>query len=135
MRNRDEQNEPHIRNRAFGMKKRLQRKRENDRSPHADAITADSLAPGKDRQCDQRRCDRRWKTRSKIVFTKNFIARDLRPVSEGRFIKAKLIIKIGHDVIAALDHFARSFGKTRLVAVDQRQAPGTDNVKRQYDKK
>jgi hypothetical protein len=63
------------------------------------------------------------------------IARDLCPVGEGRLIKSELIIEVGNDVVAAPDHFARSFGKARLIAIDQRQAPCAKDVKNHAAKK
>ena len=62
-------------------------------------------------------------------FRQKPVAADLRPVGEGRFIETILIVEIRNDVIASLDHLARRFGKTRLVAIDQRQAPRADDVK------
>ena len=40
-----------------------------------------------------------------------------------------------NDVIAALNHFPRRFRKARLVAIDQRNAPGADHMKKQASKK
>jgi len=63
------------------------------------------------------------------------IAGDLRPVGEGRLIESKLIIEAGNDVVAAPDHFARSFGKTRLIPIDKGQAPCAKDVKDHAAKK
>jgi hypothetical protein len=46
-----------------------------------------------------------------------------------------LIVEVGNDVVPALDHFARSFGKARLIAIDQRQRPGAKDVKKYAAKK
>ena len=46
-----------------------------------------------------------------------------------------MVIEIRNDVVAALQHFARSFGETRLVAIDQRQGPGASEVKEQAGEK
>src|SRR5437870_2101682 len=73
--------------------------------------------------------------RGEIVFTKNTIACYLRPVGEGRLIKSKLIIEVRHDVVSARDHLARSFGKPRLVAINQRQTPCAGDVKKDAGEK
>ena len=57
------------------------------------------------------------------------IARNLHPIGEGRLIEPELIVKVGNYVITPLNHFARSFGKARLVTIDSRQAPCAKNVK------
>jgi hypothetical protein len=41
-----------------------------------------------------------------------------------------MVVKVGNDVISALDHLARCFRETRLVTIDQRQAPGSGQVKK-----
>ena len=46
-----------------------------------------------------------------------------------------MIVEIGNDIIAALPHLARCFGKSRLVAIDQRQAPRARDVKKQAAEK
>jgi hypothetical protein len=75
------------------------------------------------------------KASSEIVFAENVIARDLCPVGEGRLIESKLIIEVGNDIVAVLDHFARSFGKAWLIAIDQRQAPCAKDMKNHAAKK
>ena len=63
------------------------------------------------------------------------IAHDLCPVGEGRLIESKLIIEVGNDVVPALDHFARSFCKARLIPIDKGQAPCAKDVKNHAAKK
>jgi hypothetical protein len=63
------------------------------------------------------------------------IARDLCPVGKGGLIESKLIIEVGNDVVPALDHFARSFGKTWLIPIDKGQAPCPENVKKNAPEK
>ena len=40
-----------------------------------------------------------------------------------------MIVEIGNDIIAALNHLARGFSKARLVAINQRQIPCAGDVK------
>src|ERR1700730_15221500 len=130
MRNRHEQYQPHICDCGFSVHKRLQRKRKNDCRPPANTIPIDPRSPGENRQCNERRRDCRWKTRGEIVLAEDCKTGDLRPIGEGWFVQAKLVIEMRDDVIASLNHFARSFGEARLIAVDQRQAPSAGEMKK-----
>jgi hypothetical protein len=78
---------------------------------------------------------RRPQTKSDMAVSAAAIAGDLRPVGEGRLIESKLIIEVGNDVVPALDHFARSFGKARFIPIDQRQAPCARDVKKNAGEK
>src|ERR1700720_2038377 len=102
MRQGDEQDQPHIGDGCFGVQKRLQRKRENDRCPPPDFSPAKARTPGEDRQCHERGRDRRWKTGGKIILPEDFETSYLRPVGEGRLIETKMVVEIRNDVIAAL---------------------------------
>src|SRR6266850_1634392 len=106
MRERDKKNEPHVGDSSFGVDDRLDRKRKDDGGPKAGALVRNSPAPCEDRQCNERRRDDRWKTRREIILSKDFEARHLGPVGEGRFVEAILVVEIRNDVIATLDHFA-----------------------------
>ena len=88
-------------------------------------------APGKNSDRRQCRGQRAGEAGRERVFPKDPVARDLTPIGERRFVEAIAIIEIGHDIIAALDHLARSLGKTRLVAVDQGQHPAAGEMKKQ----
>ena len=79
---------------------------------------------------NQRSRDRRRKSRRKIVFAKHAIAQCLKPVSKRRFIEAVLIVEIRNDVIATLNHLPRRFGESRLISIDQRQAPRAREMKK-----
>src|SRR5581483_10312330 len=125
----DEEHEPHVRHGRFGVFDYLKRKCENDRRPKPDAFVGDAAAPREDRQGGQRGRDGRWKTRGQIILPEYAIAGDLRPVSERRFIESIFVVEVGDNVILAFDHFARRFGKARLVAIDQRNDPGAGDVK------
>jgi hypothetical protein len=106
MRQRDEQDKPHVGDGSFGMENRLQGKCENDCRAPAELLSTHARAPGKDRQCREGSGDCRWESRRKIVLTKDFVAGSLCPIGEGRLIEAKLIVKVRNDVIAALEHLA-----------------------------
>src|SRR5205085_10605583 len=67
--------------------------------------------------------------------SENSKACDLRPIGEGRFIETQLIVDMRDDVIAPLNHFPRCFSETRLVAVDQRNAPRSKDVKENASEK
>ena len=56
------------------------------------AFAAEPAAPGKEK--DSRQCRRhgRWEPGREIIFAKDSVARDLRPINEGRFIKAIFVI-------------------------------------------
>src|SRR6266404_1442085 len=135
MRKSDKQHQRHVRDGGFRMPESLERECEYDRCPPTDAISSDARAPGEDRQCGERGSDGRWKTCREIVFPKDFVARDLRPVGEGRFVEAEVIVEIRNDVIAALNHFARRFGEARLVPIDERKTPCAGDVKEHAAKK
>jgi len=107
----------------------LERKREYNCCPPPDGFSSDSPAPGENYQGGERGCDCRRKASGEIALAEQVIAGELCLVGEGRLIKAQLIIKVRNDVVTALDHFARSFGKPRLIPIDQRQAPCAENVK------
>ena len=90
------------------------------RRPHAkidNAVSAAAIADGK--------------RAAKSFCPKTLVARDLRPIGEGRLIEAILVIEVRNDVIAALDHLARCFGETRFVAIDQRNNPSAGEVEEQ----
>ena len=129
VRQRHKQHKPHIGNSGFRVNKGLERKREDNCSPPSEFFSFQTAAPGEDYYGSERRCYCRRKTSGEIIFAENVIARELRPVGQGRLIEPKLIIEVGNDVVAALDHFARSFGKTRLIPIDKRQAPCAKDVK------
>src|SRR5207237_9590174 len=94
-----------------------------------DASSANTEATAPDRVRNECSSHGRRETGGEIVFTEAPVARHLRPIGEGRLVETELIVEVGNDVIAALDHFARCLCETRLVAVDQRQAPCPDHVK------
>ena len=129
MRERHKKHEPHIGDRRFRVHECLQGKRKDYCCPPTELLSANARAPGKNRQCRERCCDCRWKSRCKIVFAKDFVACDLRPIGEGRLIETKLIVKVRNDVVASFYHLPRRFGKARLIAVDQRQSPSAGDVK------
>ena len=135
MRNRDEQYQPHVCHRRFPVDEALQRKRENYCRPPTDLLVPHPFSPAEQNQRDQccRDCGR--ETRSKIIFAKDTIARDLKPVGERRFIETELIVEIGDDEIAPLAHFPCRFGETWLVAIDQRQTPGACEMEKQAPNK
>src|SRR5438270_14084798 len=131
MRQRDEQDEPHVGDGGFRVEKCLQRQSENDRRPPANFSSTNShlrrrrspgrpkaRTPSQDRQCDERRCNCGWKTRREIVLAKNLVAGGLRPIGEGGLVEANLIVEVRDNVISAFDHLARSFSKAWLIAVD-----------------
>ncbi len=123
-----EQNQPHVGDGSFGVKKRLKRKREDNCCKPTNPFAADSGSPGEYRRRNEGSRHRRGKSRREIVFAEHSVARDLGPVGEGRFIKAKLIIEIRYGVVAALDHFPRRLREARFVAIHQRNAPRADDV-------
>ena len=129
MRQRHKQHQPHIRHRRFPVNERLERKGENYRRPPAGALVAHSLAPCEEKQRDQRRRDSRRKPRGEIVLAKESIARDLKPVSQRRFIESELVVEVRNNVVSAFAHFPCCFGETRLVPIDQRQVPCPKDVK------
>ena len=131
MRQRDKQHQAHIRHRRFPVNERLQGKGENYRRPPAGALVAHSLAPCEEKQRDQRRRDSRRKPRGEIVLAKESIARDLRPVSQWRFIESELVVEVRNNVVSAFAHFPCCFGETRLVPINQRQTPRARDVKQQ----
>ena len=118
MRECDEQYEPHICDGGLSVEECLQRKCKDDGGPPADAVPADARTPGKDRQGGKRSGDCRWKARRKIIFAEQAITGDLSPIGEGRLVQAEVIVEVGNNVVATLNHLARCFGKARLVAVD-----------------
>ena len=75
------------------------------------------------------------KARREIVLAEDAIAERLTPVSKRRLVEAILIVEKRNDVIAALQHLARRFGKTRLIAIDQRKAPRAGEMKKQAGEK
>ena len=117
------------------MNERLERKREDNCSPPPELFSSHSATPGEDQYGGERRCYCRREASSEIVFAENVIAGDLCPVGEGRLIESKLIVEEGNDVVVALDHFARSFGKARLIPIDKRQAPCAKDVEQYAAKK
>ena len=130
-----EQHEPHVGNGGFRVNEGLQRKRKDNCSPPPELFSSRSATPCEDQYGGECRCYCRREASSEIVFAENVIAGDLCPVGEGRLIESKLIIEVGNDVVAALDHFARSFGKARLIPIDQRQAPCAKDVKQNAGEK
>ena len=88
-------------------------------------------APGENHDRGQRRRQRAGEPRRKWVFAEEMITGDLTPVGERRFIETITIVEIRHDIIAPLDHLARSLGETRFIAIDQRQRPGAGEMKKQ----
>ncbi len=75
------------------------------------------------------------KTRREIVVAEDAVTERLKPVGEGRFVEAVIIIEVGNDVIAPLQHLARSLGETRLVAIDQRQGPRAGDMEKEAREK
>src|SRR5947207_4874667 len=130
MRCRHEEDQPHVGNGSFRVNEDLKAQRENNRSPPADALAAGPASPAVKQHCRQRSCDRRRKARREIVLAEDGIARDLRPINEGRLIEAILVVEKRDNVIASLAHFAGSFGKTGLVAIDERNDPGPGDMEK-----
>ena len=130
-----EQHEPHVGDGGFRVHEGLERKRKDNCSPPPELFSSHSATPGEDQYGGECRCNCRRKASGEIVFAENVIAGDLCPVGEGRLIESKLIIEVGNDVVLAFDHFARSFGKARLIPIDQRQAPCPENVKQNAGEK
>ena len=125
-----EQHKPHVGDGGFRMNECLERKREYNCCPPPDPFSSDSPAPGENYQGGECRCYDRRKPSGEIIFAKYAIASDLCPIGKRRLIESKLIIEVRNDVVAALDHFARSFGKARLIPIDQGQAPCAKDVKK-----
>src|SRR2546429_3443127 len=117
------------------MQKSLQRQCEDNRRPPSKSGPTDSTAPAKDHDSDQRSCDGRWKARAEIALTEDSVACHLRPIGERGFVQPQPIIEVGNDVICALDHLSRCFRETRLVTIDQRQAPCAGQMKKDAAKK
>ena len=84
----------------------LQTKRENYRCLPAHALAADAKAERGDRQCDECSSHCRREARREIVLAKDAVAHRLCPVGEGRLVQARLVIEVGNDIVAALDHLA-----------------------------
>src|ERR1051325_4084971 len=131
----DKQCQPHIGNRSLSMDEGLQTECEYDRCPPSKAFSAHPQSTKRNRHREQRGRNGRGETRGKIVLAENMIARDLCPIREGRLVEAKLIIEVRNNVITALDHLARGLRESRFVAVNQRQGPRPENVKKYAAKK
>ena len=116
------------------MNEGLQTKAENDRRPPADAFAPQPPSPREEQNGSQRRRDPRRKPRGEIVFAEKTIARHLHPINPRRFVEAVLIIEVRDNIIAPLAHLARGLGKARLIAIDQRDQPGTGRVQDQAGK-
>ena len=84
----------------------LQTKRENNCCTPANAFTANPQSAHRDRYREERGRHGRWEARCKIILAKDAVADCLRPVGEGRFVEARLIIEVGNNIVAALDHLA-----------------------------
>src|SRR6266481_6734928 len=110
MRECDEQYEPYICDGRLPVEECLQRKCKDDGGPPADPVPANARPPGKDRQGDKRSRDCRWKTCRKIIFPEQAITGSLGPIGEGRLVQAEVIVEVGNNVVAALNHLARGFG-------------------------
>ena len=105
------------------MNEGLEGKRKDNCSPPPELFSSDSPTPEQDKYGGECCSYGRRKTSGEIVLAENVIAGDLCPLGEGRLIESKLIIEVRNDVVPAFDHFARSFGKARLIPINQRQAP------------
>ena len=79
--------------------------------------------------------DRGGEARGEIVVAEEAIAERLQPVGEGRFVEAVVVVEVGDDVIAPLQHLARGLGKARLVTIDQRQGPRAGEVEKKAREK
>src|SRR5215471_8742273 len=122
------QHQPHVGHCGFRMDKRLQAKREDDcRHPACSDLRSLNVrsrsrtkprATGEERQRSERPGDSRGKTRGEIVLTEEMIACYLRPIGEGRFVEAELVVEVRNDIIASLNHLPRGFSKAGLVAID-----------------
>src|ERR1051325_6954409 len=106
MRGTYEQRQPHIGYRGLRMDERLQTKRENNCRTPADAFTANPQPTHRDRYREERGRHGRREARRKIVLAKDTVARRLCPVGEGRLVQARLVIEVGDDIVAALDHLS-----------------------------
>src|SRR2546423_10762325 len=94
---RNEQDQPHVCYRGFSVNEGLQRKSENYCCPPSDFLIPQLLSPRQQNNGNQRRGDCGRETRGKIIFAKNTITHDLKPVGQWRFIESKLIVEIGND--------------------------------------
>jgi hypothetical protein len=124
MRRRHKQHQPHVRDRRFRVQERLEADREHDRRPPADPFIAQTASPGQKQQRRERRRDCGWKSCREVTFPEQPVTRGLKPVGERRFVEAISIVEKRNQVVTPLDHLARCFGETRLVAIDQGERPG-----------
>ena len=131
MRQRHEEHQPHVGHRGFAVDEGLQAKGEDDCRPKTGATKPQPRSPGQNGDRGQRRRNCRRQPGGECVLSENAVAGDLAPIGERRLVEAVAIVEIRNDVIPALDHFARSLGKSRLIAIDQRQHPATGEMKKQ----
>ena len=66
--------------------------------------------------------------RREIVLAQKVVTGDLRPINEGRFVEAVLVVEVRDDIIAPLPHLPRSLGKPRLVSIKQRYDPSSGSM-------
>ncbi len=131
MRQGHEKDQPHVGHRSLGVDESLEAEGENDRGPKPGASHPKTRAPAKNHDRSQRRRQRAGQPRRERVLAKEMITGDLTPIGEWWFVETITIVEIRHDIIATLDHLARSLGKTRLIAIHQRQRPGAGQMKKQ----
>ena len=88
------------------MDKGLQRQGKNNRCPPANFLAAYAYTPRENQQSCQRRRDRGREACREIILAKDAVAHCLRPIGEGRLVQAKVVIEVGNDIVAALNHLA-----------------------------
>src|SRR5262249_19014847 len=79
--------------------------------------------------------DDRMQPGGKFVFAEEGEGGRLKPIDQGRFIEAILVVEIRDDPVAPLAHFAGGLGEAGFVAVQEREVPGTEGIEEENGQK